>query len=111
MNSRFKLKLGNFVIQLFIVSSGGIRKLDDDFINVFRDVRPRHQIVLVYPACKQRDEIDEFSYNINEELGEKTILRHDNMSKRLCDLLALRVEQYQVTKTIGAITQVDDKIV
>ncbi|CAG9535468.1 unnamed protein product [Cercopithifilaria johnstoni] len=77
------------------------KKLSDDFVSVLRDVRPRHQIVLVYPACKQYDENDEFSYNISEELNEKTIVRYDNMSKRLCDLLALRVEQYHATTSIG----------
>lgn len=71
------------------------KKLNDDFVNVLRDVRPRHQIVLVYSTGNQCDENDEFSYNINEELGNETIVRYDNMSKRLCSLLALRVEQYR----------------
>ncbi|VDK72749.1 unnamed protein product [Onchocerca ochengi] len=106
MNSKNKIQIPVLVAAVLYFK----KKLDDDFINVFRDVRPRHQIVLVYPACKQHDEIDEFSYDISEESGEKTILRHDNMSKRLCDLLALRVEQYHAMKAIGTTPQVDDEI-
>uniref|UniRef100_A0A1I8EJN1 TPR Domain containing protein n=1 Tax=Wuchereria bancrofti TaxID=6293 RepID=A0A1I8EJN1_WUCBA len=85
-------------------------KLNDDFVNVLRDVRPRHQIVLVYSTDNQCDEDDEFSYNINEELSEGTIVRYDNMSKRLCNLLALRVEQYRAVERIRAIPQIDGKI-
>lgn len=58
-----------------------IQKLSDDFVDILRDVRPRQQIVLVYPVDKERDKFEECSYNINEELGEKTIVRFDNMSK------------------------------
>ncbi|KAK6105616.1 TPR repeat family protein [Brugia pahangi] len=76
------------------------KKLNDDFVNVLRDVRPRHQIVLVYSTGNRCDENDEFSYNINEELGNETIVRYDNMSKRLCNLLALRVEQYRAVGRI-----------
>ncbi|VDK87617.1 unnamed protein product [Litomosoides sigmodontis] len=83
------------------------KKLSDDFINVLREVRPRHQIVLVYPPCKQHDETDEFSYNINEDLDEKIIVRYDNMSKRLCDLLAMCIEQNNVANRIGAASQID----
>ncbi|VDM08610.1 unnamed protein product [Wuchereria bancrofti] len=86
------------------------KKLNDDFVNVLRDVRPRHQIVLVYSTDNQCDEDDEFSYNINEELSEGTIVRYDNMSKRLCNLLALRVEQYRAVERIRAIPQIDGKI-
>ncbi|EFO28090.2 hypothetical protein LOAG_00402 [Loa loa] len=90
MNAKNKIQIPLFVAAVLYFQ----KKLNDDFVNILRDVRPRHQIVLVYIACKHYDESDEFSINTNEELGEKTIMRYDNMSKRLCDLLALRVEQY-----------------
>uniref|UniRef100_A0A0R3RIG2 TPR_REGION domain-containing protein n=1 Tax=Elaeophora elaphi TaxID=1147741 RepID=A0A0R3RIG2_9BILA len=98
-------------IPLFVAAVLYFRKeVSDDFINVLRDVRPRHQIILVYPVCKQNGEADEFSYNINDELGEKTIVRYDNMSKRLCDLLALRVEQYRVANITKAIPEIDEGV-
>ncbi|VBB29025.1 unnamed protein product [Acanthocheilonema viteae] len=96
MNSKNKIQIPLFIAAVIYFQ----KKLNDDFVNVLRDVRPRHRIVLLYPACKQDDETDEFSYNINEELGEKTIVRYDNMSKRLCDLLALRIDH--VVNSIGS---------
>ncbi|KAM3722269.1 SKI3 subunit of superkiller complex protein [Dirofilaria immitis] len=106
MNSKNKIQIPLLVAALLYFE----KKLDDNFVNVLHDIRPRHQIVLVYPACKEDDENDEFSYNITEEQGEKTVVRYDNMSKRLCDLLALRVEQYHASKTVGTTSQIDNEI-
>uniref|UniRef100_A0A915PNM4 Tetratricopeptide repeat protein n=1 Tax=Setaria digitata TaxID=48799 RepID=A0A915PNM4_9BILA len=99
MNSENKIQL-----PLFIAAALYFQKnLTDEFVSVLRDIRPRHEIALVYPTCsKQDDETAECVSEIPEELGEKIIVRYDNMSKRLCDLLALQVELKRLPKAAGA---------
>lgn len=44
------------------------------------NVRPRHQLVEVFPPERIIDPNDEFSYDIKDQ-GEKLLVRHDNLSK------------------------------
>ncbi|VDN07714.1 unnamed protein product [Thelazia callipaeda] len=96
-------------IPLFIAAVITFQKaLSDDFISVLDDVRPGHRITMVFPPSKKCDENADFSFDLTEETSKNTLLRYDFMSKRLCDLLGLKVVLLRLSQATSTSVEVKE---